>query len=232
MKRAFIWLFALAGVFFGVVWWFDVHEAGGSFSDFFSDPVGGTKSLGSRLWLWGQGLVEQVKGASGVAAADPRALAASLIAGFEGFAPKAYADPPGQTQTYSIGYGHQIRPGDGFDTTSTISEGDALALLESNLDTVVNCVENVVQPEIAPEQRAALYSLAYNIGCAAFQSSSLLKALNEGNYDEAAAQFAVWNKANHVELPALDARRAKEAALFSSVPYPGASDTSADTSEA
>ena len=213
MKRAIIAVLILVGGFFGLVWWFNVEQAGGSFADFFSDPVGGTQSLGSRLWLWLRGLVERVKGATGQAV-DAKALAASIIAGFETYSGKAYPDPPGQTATYSIGYGHQIKPGDGFTTTSTISEPDALALLQADLDTYATCVDNAVTVPLGPNETAALYSFTYNEGCGAFESSTLLKLLNGGDYDGADAEFARWNIANGNVLPALTSRRAAEAALF------------------
>lgn len=214
MRKFVIALLVLLGAFFGLVWWFDVEQTGGSFEDFFADPVGGTQSLFSRLRLWGAGLIEKAKGASGVGTVNARALAASLIAGFEGFAPKAYPDPPSQTTKYSIGYGHSIVAGDGFTVFSTISEGDALALLQADLETFATCVDNAVTVPLGPEQAAALYSFTYNEGCGAFQGSTLLRLLNAGDYAGADAEFARWNIANGSILPALVSRRASEAAEF------------------
>lgn len=240
MKKLFIWVFALLGIFFGLVWWFDVEQTGGSFSDFFSDPVGGTQSLVSRLQLWLTGLWTRLTGGTGDTHADGRTIAAGIIADFEGFVDHAYPDPAGQTTLYSIGYGHQLRQGDGFGKDSTISEGDALALLQADLETYATCVDNAVTVDVSPQQAAALYSLCYNIGCANFTSSTLLRNLNEGNYAGAGQQFAVWNKAGGIVLSALVDRRASEADLFNSNPLPAAQadqtqeasadDTSADTS--
>jgi lysozyme len=230
MKRFFIWLLAIVGVFFGIVWYFDVYQAGEDWSDFFSDPVGGTQSLFSRFSLWVSGLWEQAAGATG-GTVNPRTLAAGLIAGFEGFVPHAYPDPKGQSTTYSIGYGHQIKQGDGFGLDSTISEGDAIALLSADLDTYATCVDNAVTVPLSPQQTAALYSLCYNIGCTRFQGSTLLRNLNAGQYDAAAGQFAVWNIANGAVSDALVSRRAKEADLFSSNPIAAPAETqSADAS--
>jgi len=214
MRKFIVGLLLALGVFFGLVWWFDVEQTGGSFSDFFADPVGGTQSLFSRFQLWVTGLIEKAKGATGTGTVDARALAASLIAGFETFSPKAYPDPPGQTSKYSIGYGHQIVPGDGFTTLSTISEPDALALLNADLDVYAACVDNAVTVPLGPEETAALYSFTYNEGCGAFQNSTLLRLLNAEDYSGADAEFAQWNIANGNILPALVSRRAKEAAVF------------------
>jgi len=223
MKRFLIALFFIIGAFFGLIWWFDVEQTGGSFSDFFADPIGGTESLFSRLMLWGEGMIEKLKGAAG-GTADPKALAASMIAGFESFSSKAYADPPGQTKTYSIGYGHQIVSGDGFSTDSVIAEADALSLLQADLDTYANCVDNAVAVPLASEQAAALYSLCYNIGCGAFRSSTLLRLLNTGDYDGAAQQFAVWNEANGQVSDALVSRRSSEQDIFQSATAPASTD--------
>lgn len=230
MKKLVIFLLIGLGAFFGVVWYFDVEQTGGSFSDFFNDPIGGTTSLFSRFGLWVGGLYQ-----SGVSAvggqADPIAMAAGLIAGFEGFSPSAYADPPGQTSTYSIGYGHQIVPGDGFTTASTISEGDALALLQQDIQTYATCVTTYVTAPLAPEQEAALISLCYNIGCTAFQNSTLVGNLNgpPPDYDGAAEQFSVWDMAGGQVSSTLQSRRAKEQALFSSVSAPNTTASPDDT---
>jgi GH24 family phage-related lysozyme (muramidase) len=218
VKKFFIWALAVVGIFLGLVWWFDVEQTGGDFSDFFSDPVGGTTSLFSRLSLWVQGMVARFTNSGAGDTQSARTIAAGLIAGFEGFVDHAYPDPAGQTTTYSIGYGHQIKQGDGFDTSSTISEGDALALLQADIETYATCVDNVVTVPVSPQQAAALYSLCYNIGCAAFENSSLLGDLNIGDYSSAGAQFAVWNKSGGVVLSALVDRRASEAQLFNDNP--------------
>src|SRR5262249_33468909 len=143
---------------------------------------------------------------------DAQSKAAALIAGFEGFSGKAYPDADG----YSIGYGHFIVDGDGFDEDSTISEGDAMALLNSDLDTAVACVDSVVSVDLTDNQRAALYSFVYNIGCGAFRSSTLLKLLNAGDYDGASEQFAAWNKSGGTVLAALVSRRSSEQEFFNS----------------
>ena len=226
MRKFLIFFLIGIGAFFGLVWYFDVEQTGGSFSDFFSDPIGGTQSLFSRFQLWASGLFERASGAVG-GTVDPLVLAAGIIAQFEGFSPNAYADPSGQTSTYSIGYGHQITSGDGFTNASTISESDALSLLQSDIGSrFAPCVDSSVTISITPQQQAALYSLCYNIGCSAFQNSTLLGDLNTGDYAQAQAQFAVWNQAGGQVLSSLTSRRAQEASLFgSSGPLADASDS-------
>jgi GH24 family phage-related lysozyme (muramidase) len=205
----------------------------------FTDLPGVYWSFFQRGWLIVNGSIQAVSGSS----ADPVALAAGLIAQFEGFSPKAYPDPAGQTATYSIGYGHQIVSGDGYSSSSTISESDAIALLDSDLGNYVQCVNNAVTVTLSPQQLAALYSLCYNIGCSAFTGSTLLQDVNGGaDADTITADFAMWNKANGSVLGTLVNRRSEEAALYNSSATPAAASTdgtqdastddSSDTSDA
>lgn len=175
-----------------------------------------------RGWLIVKGQTEGLTGT-----ADPVVIATGLIAGFEGFSSKAYADPKGQTKTYSIGYGHQIIPGDGLDTSSIVSESEAADLLASDLQTFAECVNDSVTAELTPQQLAALYSFCYNEGCHAFKSSTLLRDINAGDLASAVDEFARWNIAAGTVNDSLVARRQKESSLFAS----GIADTSAQTDE-
>ena len=60
----------------------------------------------------------------------------------------------------------------------------------------------------------AMVSLAYNIGMGNFSASTLLRKHKAGDKAGAAAQFAVWNKANKKVMAGLTRRRAAEAALY------------------
>lgn len=60
----------------------------------------------------------------------------------------------------------------------------------------------------------ALVSFAYNLGPGNLASSTLLKRHKAGDYAGAAAQFAVWNKANKKVMAGLTRRRAAEAAMY------------------
>jgi len=62
----------------------------------------------------------------------------------------------------------------------------------------------------------AMVSLAYNIGLAGFQQSTLLRHHRAGRYEQARAQFAVWNKQAGKVLDGLTKRRAAEAAIYRS----------------
>jgi lysozyme len=150
---------------------------------------------------------------------DPLTAALVIVKSFEGFSPNAYADPPGQTSTYSIGYGHQIRPGDPYNSSSVIGESEASDLLRVDVGSAWNCVYANVKVDCSPQQLSALISLCYNIGCGAFKSSSVLRDLNAGDPNAAADDFMLWNKVtaadgSKVPDPGLTMRRTQEQSIF------------------
>jgi lysozyme len=224
-------IFSLAGA---LAYWLYLYITDRDAAPTFSDVGGWLYSLPVRGYLIVKGQAQSVLGSiPGGPAADPVAIAAGMIAQFEGFVGHAYPDPAGQTTTYSIGYGHQIVNGDGFDTSSTISQTEALALLQSDLQNYVTCVNNAVTVTLSPQQLAALYSFTYNEGCGAFTGSTLLQDINAGNFDAAVADFAAWDIAGGQVLQALVNRRQSESALFASTGnIGGASGTTSSDSTA
>lgn len=150
----------------------------------------------------------------GVVQGDPLQLAASLVKGFEGFSASAYPDPPGQSQTWSIGYGHQIRPGDPYTHNSVIPETEAATLLQQDLAGAAAAVTSSVAVSLDPYQVSALISLAYNIGAGAFRSSTLVQKLNAGDLSGAGAEFSRWVYAGGQVNSTLQARRSVEQGVF------------------
>jgi len=130
-----------------------------------------------------------------------------LIKSYEGLRLQSYDDGGG---VWTIGYGSTtgVTPG------MTIDEAEATRLLKSDLMTAEQCVDESVEVEVTQHQFDALVSFVFNVGCKAFQNSTLLKLLNGGNADAAAQQFARWNKDNQKILAGLTKRRASEAELF------------------
>lgn len=59
-----------------------------------------------------------------------------------------------------------------------------------------------------------MVSLAYNVGVGALSGSTLLKKHKAGDYDGAAAQFALWNKQAGKVLNGLVTRRIGEARMY------------------
>jgi lysozyme len=79
-------------------------------------------------------------------------------------------------------------------------------------------VSSLVKVPLNQNQFDALVSFTYNCGSGALKGSTLLRKLNNGDYDGAAAEFPRWTKGGGVVLPGLVRRRAAEMHLFLSRP--------------
>lgn len=133
-----------------------------------------------------------------------------IIKESEGLRLKAYRCP---ANVLTIGYGStgpHVREG------LVITEAQADELLRSDLRRFEDAVAEAA-PDATDNQFAAMVSLAFNVGEAAFLRSTVLREHRAGNHRAAADAFAMWNKAGGRELPGLTKRRAKEAALYRKV---------------
>jgi len=132
----------------------------------------------------------------------------ALTKQFEGLELKAYQDSVG---VWTIGYGHtgtDVKPG------LTITEAQASVLLAADVAWAVTCVNKSVKSAVNQNQFDAMVDFVFNLGCAAFAQSTLLRMVNAGDFAGAAGQFGRWNKAGGKVLAGLTKRRAAEAALF------------------
>lgn len=140
----------------------------------------------------------------------------AFVARQEGLRLRAYADPPGQSSTWSIGYGHQLRHGESF--PNGITAAQALVLLQDDLRVCEQAVNSLVDVALTQGQFNALCDFTYNEGTGALASSTLRRTLNAGDYDEAAAQFLRWDKVEDggqlVDDPVLLERRKAEQTMF------------------
>ena len=132
-----------------------------------------------------------------------------LIKEFEGCKLKAYQDSVG---VWTIGYGHTkgVKKGD------VITQDQAKQFLIEDLADAENAVNRLVKVEINQNMFDALSSFTFNLGVGNFQSSTLLKLLNQGKYSEAAEQFPRWVFAGGQKLDGLVRRRKAEQKLFRS----------------
>lgn len=78
----------------------------------------------------------------------------------------------------------------------------------------VNTVNTSVTVPLSQNQFDALVSFAFNVGATAFQGSTLLSVLNQGNYDDVPSQMLRWNRAGGRVLRGLTRRRTAEGELF------------------
>lgn len=150
--------------------------------------------------------------------------AVDLIMEFEGLELKAYPDPATGGEPWTIGYGHTTRAGPpAVGPGLRITKEEAEAILKRDLEKFSDGVFKMLRMPVNAYQFGALVSLAYNIGLGNFRKSSLLTAVNAGDFKTAAAKFALYNRANKKVMAGLTRRRAAEAALFLR-PLPGTQD--------
>ena len=131
----------------------------------------------------------------------------ALIKTFEGCKLRAYRCPAG---IWTIGYGStgsHVKPG------MVITPQQAEALLRDDLERFEAAVDEAA-PRASQNQFDAMVAFAFNVGVAAFRSSTLLRKHRSGDYAGARAEFARWNKAAGKVLAGLTRRRAAEAALY------------------
>lgn len=134
---------------------------------------------------------------------------AALIKSCETCRLAAYMPTP--KDKWTIGWGHTGEDV-GPETVWTQAQADA-AFLE-DVAWVENCVNRAVTAQLLQNEFDALASLCFNIGCSAFSGSTLVKLLNDGDFDGAAKEFGKWNKQEGQVLAGLTKRRAQEAQLF------------------
>jgi lysozyme len=91
-------------------------------------------------------------------------------------------------------------------------------LLDGDVVSAEVAVNNYVKVPLTQEQFDSLVSFTMNLGSGSLQSSTLLRLLNQNDYDGAAGQFKRWVYGNvngsYVVLPGLVIRREKERKLF------------------
>jgi len=131
----------------------------------------------------------------------------SLIKRFEGCELEAYQDAVG---VWTIGYGHTKNVRQGM----SITKEQADNMLINELEEYCDHVEKAVTVDLTQNQFDALVSWTYNLGPTNLNASTMLKVLNNKNYDEVPAQIKRWNKAGGQVLQGLVRRREAEALLF------------------
>ncbi len=147
-----------------------------------------------------------------------------LLAEWEGLRTEVYDDAAGLP---TIGVGHLLTQnerdtgritikGQAVDYQQGLSEQQVLDLLAQDLERFEAAVNDGVQVALNQNQFDALVSFAFNVGRQGFKSSTLLKKLNQGLYDEVPAQLRRWNKTGGNVIQGLVNRREKEIALWQS----------------
>ena len=145
-----------------------------------------------------------------------------FIKSHEGLRLTQYLDQAGLP---TIGYGHLIKPNEGFYMGKTITVEQAEELLRSDLRPAEIAINSGIFVPLTQWQYDALVSLVFNIGSGAFNSSTLKGRINN-NFSAAEIEEA-WMRWNKVRIngvltvsAGLTKRRQDEVAMYQSVMQP------------
>lgn len=117
-----------------------------------------------------------------------------------------------QVGVWTIGIGHTGR---NVKQGMVITQHEADDLLRADLKHFEESVDRAIHvPQITQGQFDAMVSLAFNVGAAGFEASTLVKKLNAGDVRGAGCEFVRWSKAGGHPSEALLARRAREMWMF------------------
>ena len=131
----------------------------------------------------------------------------SLIKHFEGCELKAYRCA---ANVLTIGYGSTK----GVTEDMEITQEGAEELLQEEMHEYEGYINDMVKVPLEQHQFDAMVSWVFNLGSGNLSSSTLLKKLNNSEYDEVPEQIKRWNKAGGKVLEGLVRRREAEALLF------------------
>lgn len=137
------------------------------------------------------------------------------IAGFEGTVLHLYRDVAG---IETVCTGHVTLPGEDW---NEVTREKCEATLGRDLRRFVACVLSRLRAPYTQDMLDAAVSLAFNIGCAGFQSSSVLRLWNDLDFEGAAQAFKLWAFAQvkqkdgtFIKRPVLLGRRQAESDVF------------------
>lgn len=137
----------------------------------------------------------------------------ALIKKSEGLRLKAYLDIAGVP---TIGYGHT----EGVKMGQTITQEKADEFFAADVKMFGHDVNILLSEQPNQNEFDAMVSLAYNIGMGAFETSSVRRHFNNGDFADAALSFALFNKARNPDTNQLEVsdgltnRRQVETDLF------------------
>ena len=126
------------------------------------------------------------------------------IALHEGYSDRAIIPVPGDVPTIGFGETQGVKLGD--KTTAP----KALERLMADVAKREGIIKRCVRVPLTQGEYDAYMSLAYNIGTGAFCGSTLVKKLNQQDYDGACKALLDWDKFKGKSLPGLTARRQEE----------------------
>lgn len=111
-----------------------------------------------------------------------------LIKSFEQLRLKVYPDQAGLP---TIGWGHLIKPDENL---TEITKEQADDLLKKDLQIAEDAANKYIHVRLSDNQYGAIVSFIFNTGVQAFRGSTLLRKLNQGQFEEVPEHIAEWNK--------------------------------------
>ena len=131
----------------------------------------------------------------------------NLVKSFEGCRLMPYLCPAG---VWTVGWGSttDVTPGE------LITMAQAEDRLKNDAFAAEQCVNDAVNVPLNQNEFDALVSFVFNLGCGNFRKSTLLKMLNDSDYEGAGMEFRRWDKGGGKVLPGLVRRRLAEQRLF------------------
>ena len=141
---------------------------------------------------------------------QPNEECVELLEHFEGFSEIAYLDTMAKPNVWTIGHG----------LTRGVKEGDRITYEESVKRKLVemnrhwNPLTSHIKVPINQDMCNAITAWAYNVGVGAARSSTLLRKLNQKDYDGAADELLRWNRAGGKVWRGLTRRRNAERNMF------------------
>ena len=131
----------------------------------------------------------------------------ALIKKFEGLELDSYQC---SANVWTLGYG----PTQGVAEGDSCSEEEAELILVNDLKEFETYVNALVDVELDQNQFDALVAWTFNLGPTNLRTSTLLKKLNAGDYNDVPSEIKRWNRAGGQVLDGLIRRREAEALLF------------------
>jgi lysozyme len=143
---------------------------------------------------------------------------AKTLIGMEAMVLHVYPDQAGIA---SVCVGHVVTPSDYSWINDGITRAECEDVLHRDVGRFERHQSSVVLVDTTQKMKDAMLILEFNIGQAGFEKSSVLKLLNEKNYEAAAAAFLLWKfvqvlqkDGTYVKKPILLPRREAESKIF------------------
>lgn len=134
-------------------------------------------------------------------------MATTTIGGFEGIRQTAYPDPATRGPPWTVCYGHTGR---GVAPGVRKSVAQCRELLRQDLGKEAAVLDRCLHGPISDGQGVAFLSLATNIGPSGFCRSSVARAFNRGDYEQACNNLLHFDRAAGIIFPGLERRRKAE----------------------